>query len=104
MPTKAELVYLSPAAADFEEIVKKHMVRSGVKYAREISASMENQIDRLRAYPLMGQTHPDPILAAQGFRKLVLGKTYVAIYKLIDNTVYIYGIVDGRTDYPKLFY
>ena len=50
----------------------------------------------------MGQTHPDPLLAAQGYRKLVLTKTYVAIYKVIDDTVYIYRIVNGRSNYPRL--
>jgi len=50
----------------------------------------------------MGQTHPDPILAANGYRKLVLTKTYVAVYKVIGDTVYIYAIVNGVTDYPRL--
>ena len=43
-----------------------------------------------------------PILAAQGYRKLVLNKTYVAVYKMIGDTVYIYRIVNGAMDYPKL--
>lgn len=34
--------------------------------------------------------------------KLVLTKTYVAVHKIIDETVYIYRIVNGRTDYPRL--
>ena len=63
---------------------------------------METQIGRLRDFPLMGQTHPDPLLAKQGYRKLILTHTYVAIYKIIDETVYIYRIVNGRTDYPRL--
>ena len=50
----------------------------------------------------MGQTHPDPILAANGYRKLVLAKTYVAVYKVIGSTVYIYTIVKGAADYPRL--
>ena len=57
---------------------------------------------KLSDYPLMGQTHPDPLLASQGFRKLVLTNTYVAIYKIIDNTVYIYRVVNGKTSYPRL--
>ena len=36
------------------------------------------------------------------YRKLVLTKTYVAIYKLIGGTVYVYAIVNGTTDYPRL--
>lgn len=101
---KAELVYLAPAAEDFAEIVKQHLVRSGPKYARAISESMEAQLNQLMDYPLMGQTHPDPLLAANGFRKLVLKSPYVAVYKLSGNTVYIYRIVDGRRDYPRLMY
>ena len=50
----------------------------------------------------MGQTHPDPMLAASNVRKLVLTKTYVAIYKIEGDTVYSYRIVNGMTDYPKL--
>lgn len=38
----------------------------------------------------MCQTHPDPLLATMRFRKLVLTDTYVAIYKVIGNTIFIY--------------
>ena len=102
MPTKSKLVYLKPAQNDFEEIVKYHIVEIGTTSARKISATMETTINKLEDFPLMGQTHPDPILAANGFRKLVLTKTYVAIYKIIDGTVYIYRIVNARTNYPRL--
>lgn len=102
MPTRSKLVYLSPAAHDFDEIIKFHLVKAGSKYARQIYVTIRDRIDQLRDFPLMGQTHPDPILAAAGFRKLVLTQTYVAIYKVIDNTVMIYAIVNGKTDYPRL--
>lgn len=102
MPTKSKLVYLPPAQHDFEEIVKYHITEAGTPYARKIYGTMKTAINRLRDFPLMGQTHPDPILAANGYRKLVLTKTYVAIYRLIGDTVYIYAIVNGTTDYPRL--
>ena len=102
MPTKSKLVYLAPAAHDFEEIVKFHLTQVGVPSARNISATMENTINKLMDFPLMGQTHPDPLLAAQGFRKLVLTKTHVAVYKVLDGAVYIYRIVNGAMDYPSL--
>ena len=50
----------------------------------------------------MGPPHPDPELAVQGYRKLVLTKIYVAVYRVIDNVVFVYRIVNGTTDYPKL--
>lgn len=102
MPSASNLIYLAPAEKDFEEIVKYHILQVGTESARKIYSTMKDTIDRLQDFPLMGQTHPDPLLAADGYRKLVLTKTYVAIYKIIDNTVYIYRIVNGRTDYPKL--
>lgn len=102
MPTKSKLVYLPLAQHAFEEIVKYHITEAGTPYARKIYSTMKTTINRLRDFPLMGQTHPDPILAASGYRKLVLTKTYVAIYKLIGDTVYVYAIVNGTTDYPRL--
>lgn len=102
MPTKNKLVYLTPASEDFEEIVKYHIAQSGVQSGRKIYAVMKKGIEKLQEFPLMGQTHPDPLLAAEAFRKLVLTHTYVAIYKVIGDTVYIYRIVNGCTDYPRL--
>ena len=102
MPTKVNLEYLAPAVSDFEEIVKYHITQVGVPSAKKIYQLMETTISRLESFPLLGQIHPDPLLAAQGCRKLVLNQTYVAIYKIVDNTVYIYRIVNGKTDYPRL--
>ena len=102
MPTKLKLVYLTPASIDFEEIVKFHITEVGTMSARKIYATMRDSIKRLQEFPLMGQIHPDPLLANEGYRKLVLTKTYVAIYKVIGDTVYIYRIVNGATDYLRL--
>lgn len=49
----------------------------------------------------MGALHPDSFLAEREYRKIICGN-YVCIYKVIGTTVYVYRIVDGRTDYPKL--
>ena len=98
----SKLVYLAPAAQDMEEIVKFHIANVGPASARKVYAAMEDTINRLADFPLLGQTHPDSILARNGFRKLVLTKTYVAVYKIIDDTVYIYRIVNSRADYPRL--
>ena len=102
MPTKVKLRYLSTASRDFEEIVKYHVTQVGVASARNIYQLMEQTIRKLVDYHLLGQIHPDPVLAAQGYRKLVLDRTYVAVYKLIGDTVFIYRIVNGKNDYPRL--
>ncbi|MBQ6342546.1 MAG: type II toxin-antitoxin system RelE/ParE family toxin [Anaerolineaceae bacterium] len=102
MPSINKLVYLTPAAEDIEEIVKYHLNEAGVESAQKIYNRIKTEINKLPDFPLLGQIHPDPLLASQNYRKLVITSTYVAVYKVIDNTVYIYRIVSGKTDYPKL--
>ena len=99
---KSKLVYLAPAAQDMEEIVKFHLTKVGAQSARAIYETMKKELGRLSRYPLLGQTHPDPLLAAEGYRKLVLTDTYVAVYRLIGEEVVIYRVVNGRSDYPRL--
>ena len=96
MQQRAEIVYLRPALEDMEEIVKFHISEVGPASARKIYADMRRKLGLLAEFPLMGQTHPDPVLAQAGYRKLVLTRTYVAVYRVID------GVVNGRTDYPRL--
>ena len=102
VPTKHKLIYLTPASEDMEEIVKYHLTHAGTVSGRRIYALMRKEIGKLADFPLMGQTHPDALLAAEGYRKLVLTDTYVAVYKVLGGDVVIYRVVNGKTDYPKL--
>lgn len=97
-----KLIYLPEADRDILEIARFHAEKLGAKYARGIYQTIREEVSRLRDFPLLGQAHPDPELAVKGYRKLVLTKTYVAVYKATDGTVFVYRIVNGATDYPKL--
>ena len=81
------LAYLPLAEADILGIVRFHAEQAGPASAREIYRSIWEQIGRLQDFPMLGPIHPDPELAALGYRKLVLTKTYVAVYRLIDDVV-----------------
>lgn len=100
MPDK-QLVILTPAWQDIDRISDLHLMLVGPKSAEEITDKLLDTIALLAEQPYMGALHPDPFLAEHQYRKLICGK-YVCIYKVIDQTVYVYRIVDGRTDYPKL--
>ena len=102
MGIKHKLRYLAAAEADILKIVKFYADKVGPTSAREIYRTIWEEIGRLQEFPFIGQVHPDPELAILGYRKLVLNKTYVAVYKLIDDAVMIYRVVNGTTDYPKL--
>lgn len=97
-----KLVYLPPTETDVLGIVEFHAGQVGPASAREIYHSIREQIVRLQDFPLLGPIHPDLELAALGYRKLILTKTYVAVYRVIDDTVTIYRVVNGKTDYPRL--
>ena len=68
----------------------------------KITDRILDTLEKLEEFPLMGPLHSDEFLARMEYRKVVCGD-YVCVYKLIDETVFIYRIVHGATDYPKQF-
>ncbi len=94
--------FLPAALRDIDAIADFHLAKVGRASAEGITDYILDAIAALADFPLMGPLHPDPVLSANGFRKLVLNQTYVAVYKVTDYTVYIYRIVNGAVDYPKL--
>ena len=73
----------------------------GAASAEKITDRILDTLEKLVEFPLMGPLHSDEFLARIEYRK-VLCDDYVCVYKLIDYTVFIYRIVHGATDYPKL--
>lgn len=101
MPKKDELFILSAAQGELEEIGRLHMNLVGPKSAREITERIYCALARLCDHPLMGVSFQDPELKKDGYRRLICGN-YLCIYRLIGDVVYVYHIVDGRANYPRL--
>ena len=99
---KARVEFLHAAWRDLDYIIDFHLRKVGHTSASRVMDDMMGAIRMLGAHPYAGPLHPDPELAKLGYRKRVLTKTYVAVYKIIDDTVYIYRVVNGATDYPSL--
>lgn len=99
---KTKLVYLAPAREDLLNIARYHLEKVGAASAKKITDAIVDYVENLSAYPLLGRSHPDPVLADKGYRSLVVSHPYVCIYKVFPDGVYIYRIVNGTTDYPKL--
>ena len=99
---KARVEFLQAAWRDLDYIIDFHLRKVGHTSASRVMDDMMGAIRMLGAHPYAGPLHPDPELAKLGYRKLVLTKTYVVVYKIIDDTVYIYRVVNGATDYPSL--
>lgn len=97
-----ELKLLAPAWAELEAIADRHLKLVGPSSAKKITDSILDSLDNLKINPFLGKECTDEILSADKYRKLIIGN-YLCFYRVIGNIVYIYHIVDGRTDYPKIF-
>ncbi len=93
---------LIPAAKDIEKIAEYHLMMTGPGLAEKITNKLLDTIQILEEQPYSGMEHPDNILQKQNYRKLI-SEDYICVYKVIAKRVYIYRVVHGATDYPKLF-
>lgn len=99
---RVKIEILTPALHDIDQIADYHLLAVGPVSAEKITDKLLHSIEKLGEYPLMGTEHSDPVLQKEGYRKLICGE-YICIYRLIYETIYIYRVVHGTTDYPKLF-
>ena len=99
---KCNVEILTPAWRNIDRISDYHLMAVGPQSAERITDKLLDTIELLGEQPYMGALHPDPVLAQREFRKVICGN-YICIYKVIDLTVYIYRVVDGRSDYARLF-
>lgn len=100
MTCKAEIL---PAAwEDLKRIEDWYMLQFDADTAIKVSSHILDTIERLEQFPDSGSLTPDQWLNDRGFRMIICRK-HIAIYKQIQNTIYIYHIADTQTDYTKLF-
>lgn len=96
-------VNLLPTAwEDLKKIEDYYLAQFDYHTAIKVINHILDCIERLEKFPYSGSMVPDNWLNEQGYR-MVICKEHVAIYRLIENLVYIYHIADTKTDYTKLF-
>ena len=98
----ANLVILEPAQRELEEIAQLHRNLVGPNSARNITNLILNTLSRLEMFPLSGHIPQDKELRNGGYRYVIAGK-YICAYRLIAETVYVYHIAHGASNYPTLF-
>lgn len=96
---KVEL--LLPAKNELEEIAEYHLLMVGSNSARKIVEKIINVMERLEEFPLSCPLVPDEELKSQNYRILVCDQ-YICIYRLLGETVFIYHIASGASEYGKL--
>ena len=93
---------LDPAQGELEDIARLYCSLAGPDSARKITNGIYEALEQLSCFPLSGPTVRDAELRSLGYRFVVVDK-YIVIYRLIGDTVTVYHIFDGRSDYPTLF-
>jgi plasmid stabilization system protein ParE len=93
---------LDPAQGEIEEIAQLYLSLAGASSARKIMNKIYDALEQLTWFPLLGPAMRETELRKLGYRFLVVEK-YIAVYRLIGDTVFIYHIFDSRSDYPTLF-
>ena len=96
-----KLDILPPAQAELEEIARIHLALSGPKSARDITDKIYAAMEQLTLFPLSGPPIRDKQLSAAGYRYILAGK-YLIFYRPLGDTIVVYHIAHGSTDYPKL--
>jgi len=96
-----KLKILTPAQRELEEIAQVYLELAGVDSARKITGQILDSLERLKTYPLSGSLPRDRWLREAGYRLLISGK-YLAVYRLVGDSVFVYHIAHGASDYPTL--
>lgn len=96
------LEILSPAQSELEEIARVHLALSGPQSAKRVINQIYEAMNQLTYFPLSAPVMPDDVLRTSGFR-YILAKPYLLFYRFSADTVIVYHIAHGTTDYPKLF-
>lgn len=105
MQQEYQIKYLPAALRDLELITQRYLDLAGADSAEKFIGEILHTIDLLRTFPYSGALHPDMVLAEREYRKVIC-RDYVCVYKVIEDekSVYLYRIVNGKTDYPQLLY
>ena len=98
--SKYKIKILQIAREDIGEIFY-YIAEESSKSALEMTDKIINQIDTLAELPFIGKIVPDNELAKQEYRMLIID-SYIAFYKVIDDEVVVYRVLDGMQDYPDL--
>lgn len=98
----ANPVILDAAQRELEEIAQLHRNLVGPNSARKITNKIFDALSRPEPFPLSGSLPRDKELLRDGYRYVVAGK-YICVYRVLGDTVYVYHIAHGASNYPRLF-
>lgn len=93
-----KIKWLFEAQNEFRDYLLFYRNTAGSKYARKFSEKILSAVSQLEQFPELGVLRKDTLMGKYGFRALFV-EQYVCIYRIEENTVYIYHVTDARRNY-----
>lgn len=78
-----------------------YIIMDSIKEADLMLERIMNNLERLKKFPLSGKRLIHRSLNYYNFR-IIIVNPYITFYRFIDDTVYIYRILHGASDYVKI--
>lgn len=98
---KSYNVELLPAADDDLDDIFNYILMDNPEAANEVLNRVMTSLKRLEKLPHSGSKLTEESLNHFEFR-MVISEPYIAFYRVIKNTVYIYRILHGARDYIQI--
>ena len=99
---KCKVEILPSVWENLKRIEDYYALNFDVETAIKVSDYILDTIEHLQDFPDSGSYTPDVWLNEYGYR-MVICKKHVAIYRKIQDYIYVYHIADTQTEYTKLF-
>lgn len=93
-----KIEWLYEAQNEFRDYLLYYRNNVGSKYACHFSDKILAAVGQLAQFPEIGVLRQDTLMGKHGFRPLFV-EQYVCVYRIEENTVYIYHITDARKNY-----
>lgn len=82
-----------------------YFIAKGNRNPRGAKAFLEEfkmQANMVCEFPEMRPLCPDPLLAARGLRSFPVTNSYVALYRVMDDMIYVWRVFHQASEYAKL--
>ena len=90
--------WLYEARNEYRDVLRFYKVQVGEKYARAFADKVLSTVRQLSRFPESGVLRQNTIMGKYGFRALFVDH-YVCIYRIWNDTVYIYHFTDAQKNY-----
>lgn len=94
--------FLEPSLQELREIENHYSAEFGITSGKKVAGKIVKAIRKLKQFPYSGVLIRDKELSSQGYRTIFID-SFVVVYRIIEEVVYIYYVASTQTEYTMLF-